>query len=33
MALLLESWFLLMVFFGLGLLLGYLIWKDDSRAA
>ena len=33
MALLLESWFLLMIFFAAGLLLGYLIWKDDSRAA
>lgn len=33
MSMLLESWFLLMIFFGLGLFLGYLIWKDDSRAA
>ncbi len=33
MALLMESWFLLMLFFGLGLLLGYLIWKDSGSAA
>jgi hypothetical protein len=33
MALLLESWFLLMVFFGLGFGLGFLIWKDSGRAA
>lgn len=33
MAVLLESWFLLMIFFGLGLLLGYFIWKGDSSEA
>lgn len=33
MALLVESWFLLMVFFLAGLGLGYLIWKDSGRAA
>jgi hypothetical protein len=33
MALWFETLFLLLVFFGIGLGIGYMIWKDSGRAA